>query len=187
MAKDYTKLMNAPYAILTQFQRDFSFENPGVMTFLVGEIKEEPQHSMDWNLGFNKIQEHDYEVMMKMTLVAKSGEETLYMIEVHYGAIVRVNEKNKDMTQPILSAEVPAHLYPFIRAIVARAVADGGYPPVLLPPIDFHGHFVQRMQELEAAQGKEGKMESGDAGKKEIKKAAAGKDAAKPKRAKELN
>lgn len=149
MAKDYTQLMDAPYAILTQFQKDFSFENPGVMKFLVGAVTGEPQHNMDWNLSFNKLQDHDYEVVMKMTLLAKSNEDTLYMIEAEYGAIVRINPKNENMTNPILSAEVPAHLYPYIRAIVGRAVSDGGYPPLLLPPIDFHGHFIQKMRELE--------------------------------------
>ena len=152
MAKDYTQIMNAPYAILTQFQRDFSFENPGIMKFLVGAATGEPQHNMDWNLSLNKLQDNDYEVLMKMTVAAKVKEETLYMVEAQYGAIVRVNPKNEEMTNPILSAEVPSHLYPFIRAIIAKAVADGGYPPLLLPPIDFHGHFVQRMQELEKEQ-----------------------------------
>ena len=157
MAKDYTQIMDAPYAILTQFQRDFSFENPGIMKFLTGGVAAEPQHNMDWDLSFNKLQETDYDVVMKMTLVAKNKEETLYIVEAQYGAIVRINPKNEDMTQPILSAEVPAHLYPFIRAIIAKAVSDGGYPPLLLPAIDFHGHFMQRMQEMEKDQSAGGK------------------------------
>ncbi len=165
MAKDYTQLMNAPYAILTQFQKDFSFENPGIMSFLVGGVKEEPQHNMDWTLSFNKLQESDYEVVMKMTLTARAKEETLYVVEAEYGAIVRVNPKNENMTNPILSAEVPSHLYPFVRAIIAKAVSDGGYPPLLLPAIDFHGHFVQKMQELEKEQatGEQGNAKAGDA------------------------
>ena len=173
MAKDYTQVMNAPYAILTQFQRDFSFENPGIMKFLVGAVTGEPQHNMDWNLSLNKLQDHDYEVLMKMTVAAKIKDETLYMVEAQYGAIVRVNPKNEQMTNPILSAEVPSHLYPFIRAIIAKAVADGGYPPLLLPPIDFHGHFVQRMQELEkeqAAKEKNGDKTAGGDNKKTASK-----------------
>ncbi|MGI9461497.1 MAG: protein-export chaperone SecB [Alphaproteobacteria bacterium] len=149
MAKDYTKTMDASYAILTQFQKDFSFENPSIMKFLLGAIKEDPQHNMDWNLAFEKLQNNDYEVVMKMNMTAKVGKNTLYIIDIEYGAIVRINEKNLNITTPILSAEVPSQLYPFIRAIIARAVADGGYPPLLLPPIDFHGHFMARMKELE--------------------------------------
>lgn len=152
MAKDYTKLMDAPYAILAQFQKDFSFENPGIMNFLTGGVKTEPKHNMDWNLSFSQLQDNDFEVVMKMNLTAKIDEQTLYMIETEYGAIVRINEKHKNMTQPIISAEVPTQIYPFLRSIIAQAVADGGYPPILLPPIDFHGHFIQKVKEFESQQ-----------------------------------
>lgn len=165
-----------PVTILAQYVRDLSFENPNASDILRGQ-KELPE--MDLNIGMDARKIPDdkekalYEVVLNVRAEAKRGDDTLFIAELQYGSTVIVGDEiPEDSHHPFLLIEIPRLMFPFARQIMADTTIGGGYPPLLLNPIDFHALYLQRFgDEIEAArQGL--KEEAEEAAKKTAKKDA---------------
>ncbi len=91
-----------------------------------------------------------YEITMDLQLEGRAGEDTLFVLELVYaGVFVALNVPESSL-DPFLLIECPRLLFPFARRIVADATRDGGFPPLLLDPIDFVGLYRRRQQQAEA-------------------------------------
>ena len=86
-------------------------------------------------------------------VTSKADEGTLFVIDLKYAGLFGVRNVPDDQLQPFFLAEAPRILFPFARRVVADAVRDGGFPPLLLEPIDFHGLFMQQLQAQGEGQG----------------------------------
>ena len=149
-------------AILTQYVRDLSFENPGAPRFLADG---EPEIGVNANVGARKLAENDYEVLLKFRVEAKSGEDAKFIAELEYCGIFRLANVPETNVGPVLLIEGPRQLFPFARRIIADATRDGGYPPILLDPIDFVALYQQGQAAREAEAAKAGEAgEAGEAG-----------------------
>ena len=146
-------------AILTQYVRDLSFENPGAPRFLADG---EPEIGVNANVGARKLAENDYEVLLKFRVEAKSGEDAKFIAELEYCGIFRLANVPENNIGPVLLIEGPRQLFPFSRRIIADATRDGGYPPILLDPIDFVSLYQQGQAAREAEAAK-----AGEAGQQE--------------------
>ena len=93
-----------------------------------------------------------FEVSLKIDGTAKTDTGTMFVIDLKYAGLFGVRNVPDDQLQPFFLAEAPRILFPFARRVVADAVRDGGFAPLLLEPIDFHGLFMQQAQQIEAAQ-----------------------------------
>lgn len=132
--------------ILGQYIKDLSFENPTPAQTLQKLAKEKPSMDINVNLNAQQVGEDIYEVDLKITSTAKSGDETAFVVELVYSGLFGAKNLPKETLQPFLMIEAPRLLFPFSRRIIADVTRDGGFPPLMLEPIDFAALYQQQMQ-----------------------------------------
>ena len=132
--------------ILAQYVKDFSFENPGAPRSLQARDKA-PAINISVNVNANPLAESDFDVLLSLNAEAKDGDKVLFNAELAYGGVFRVTGFPQEHMLPVLFIECPRLLFPFARQIVADATRNGGFPPLMLDPIDFAQMFTQRMAE----------------------------------------
>ena len=138
-----------PFNILTQYVRDISFENPNAPDSLRGGLV---QPELDVNIGMDarKITDVDgmpnlYETVLKARAEAKRGVKVVFIAEVQYGMVVSVGEAvAEENHHPLLLIEIPRLAFPFVRQIMSDLTTQGGYPPLMLAPVDFYSLYMQR-------------------------------------------
>ena len=145
-------------SILTQYVKDLSFENPRApMGLQPGQPRPEIQIQVD--VQARQVGEEQFEVSLELNAEAKSGENTVFLMELTYGGVFALANIPTDSLQPLLLIECPRLLFPFVRRVVSDVTRDGGFPPLMVDPIDFVALYRRRMQ---AAQ--EGSAGGGEAG-----------------------
>ncbi|CAL8976553.1 protein-export chaperone SecB [Rhodoplanes serenus] len=137
--------------VLAQYVKDFSFENPNAPRSLMQSPKQ-PTISVQINVNTNALSDTDYEVELKLDGKAEIDGNTLFGFDLLYAGVFRLQNIPQDNLPPLLMIECPRLLFPFAREIVANAVIHGGFPPLLLDPIDFVSLFQQRIANLQAQQ-----------------------------------
>ncbi|WP_347303091.1 protein-export chaperone SecB [Croceibacterium sp. TMG7-5b_MA50] len=136
----------APVAgLVTQYVKDLSVENPRAPESY--QWQEQPQLDVQFNIGARKINDEFTEVELKITTAAKTSQGTAYLVELAYCGLVGMRNMNDDQRHAFSYAEAPRILFPFARRVIADAVRDAGYPPLLLDPIDFNGLYLQQLQQ----------------------------------------
>ncbi|ALE15568.1 Protein export cytoplasm chaperone protein [Altererythrobacter epoxidivorans] len=140
--------------IITQYVKDMSVENPNAPTCF--QWTEQPQIDVQFNIGAVQVNNEVHEVELKINLDAATSQGKSYLVELVYCGLVGVRNLGEDQTHAFLYAEAPRLLFPFARRVLADAVRDAGFPPMMLDPIDFNGLYLQQLQakrEGEAAEG----------------------------------
>lgn len=125
-----------PIVVNVQYVKDFSFENPNAPQSLLA-TNGAPEVAVNVNVGARSLQTDTYEVTLSLTATAKHESTTAFICEVAYAGIFTLNGVPAEHVQPVLLIECPRLLFPFARAMVADATRDGGFPPLLIQPIDF--------------------------------------------------
>lgn len=136
--------------LISQYVKDLSFENPNAPA--VYQWQEAPQIDVQFNIAADSVGEDLFEVSLKIDVTSKTDQGTMFVIDLKYAGLFGVRNVPDDQLQPFFLAEAPRILFPFARRVVADAVRDGGFAPLLLEPIDFHGLFMQQVQQVEAEQ-----------------------------------
>ena len=134
--------------LISQYVKDLSFENPNAPA--VYQWASAPQIDVQFNIGADNVGENLYEVSLKIDISSKSDEGTQFVVDIKYAGLFGVRNVPDDQLQPFFLAEAPRILFPFARRVVADVVRDGGFAPLLLEPIDFHGLFLQQAQAMQA-------------------------------------
>lgn len=131
--------------ILGQYIKDLSFENPTPAQTIQKLSNEKP--TMNINVGLNAQQLGDdvFEVDLKVTATAVSGEETAFVAELLYSGLFGIKNLPEEQLQPFLMIEAPRQTFPFARRILSDVTRDGGFPPLMLEPIDFAGLYQQQL------------------------------------------
>lgn len=140
-----------PVQILSQYIKDLSFENPNAPGILAPG-QPAPQVTVNVDVRTNAIEENRYEVVLAIKGDAKIGDKQAFIVELSYAGVVNTTEVAKEMVAPLLLIEVPRLLFPFARAAIADATREGGYPPMMVQPIDFADLFRRQMERLRAQQ-----------------------------------
>ena len=135
--------------ILGQYVKDLSFENPGAPGSL-GPRQQAPNININVNVNANPLSETDYDVVLSLNAKAQDGDKVLFNCELVYGGVFRLAGFPQEHMLPILFIECPRLLFPFARQIVAECTRNGGFPPLMIDPIDFAAMFQQRMAEEQA-------------------------------------
>ena len=138
------------FSVLTQYIKDFSFENPNAPRMLAAQ-QASPKIALQINVNARQLAPTDFEVGLVLEGGAGEGADTLFKFELNYCGVLRLENIPADQLQPLVMIEGPRLLFPFARQVIAEAVRGGGYPPLYVDPIDFQGLYVQRLQ---AAQGR---------------------------------
>jgi preprotein translocase subunit SecB len=126
----------APITVNAQYLKDLSFENPNAPQSLVGQTAP-PQIEVGVNVGTRNLAPNIFEVTLAMNGTAKRGEETVFIVEVSYAGVFSLVGIPDEHIRPVLLIECPRLLFPFARNILADATRDGGFPPLMLQPVDF--------------------------------------------------
>lgn len=138
-------------ALITQYVKDLSFENPNAPA--VYQWQEQPNIDVQFNIGSEQPGEDVYEVALKIEVKATTAQGTAFAVDLTFAALFGVRNVPEDQIQPFLFAEAPRLAFPFARRVLADAVRDGGFAPLLLDPIDFNGLYLQQLQARAAEQG----------------------------------
>ncbi|MCP5412811.1 MAG: protein-export chaperone SecB [Alphaproteobacteria bacterium] len=141
---------SAPHMqIVAQFIKDLSFENPGAAS----NITQRPQIELGVDLNARKMDEEHFEVELKIRVDAKHEAKPLFLLEVAYAGVFRLQNVTDTATQQaILLIQAPHLLFPYVRRIVSDVVRDGGMPPLMIEPIDFVALYQARVAQANAEQ-----------------------------------
>jgi preprotein translocase subunit SecB len=137
--------------VLGQYIKDFSFENPNAPRSLT-PTQTQPAIQIQINVGVQQLAETDYEVSLKLDGKAEGSGSVLFAFDLTFAGVFRLQNVPQESLQPVIMIECPRLLFPFAREIVATAVRNGGFPPLLLDPVDFVALYQQRMAQMQAQQ-----------------------------------
>jgi preprotein translocase subunit SecB len=137
--------------IISQYVKDLSFENPNAPA--VFQWQGQPQIEVGFDIGATRLADEIHEVTLKVEVRARTDGQTAFAVELLYAGVVGMRNVPEEQVQPFLLAEAPRILFPFARQIVTQTVQDGGFPPLLLEPIDFGGLYMQRVAQQLADEG----------------------------------
>jgi preprotein translocase subunit SecB len=129
--------------VLGQYIKDFSFENPNAPQSLMMQPEQPPAVDVQINVNAKPMSETDYEVELKVDVKAedKKAKRVLFNLELAYAGVFRLTNVPKESVQPLVLIECPRILFPFVRRIVADSISEGGFPPIMLQPVDFAALF----------------------------------------------
>ena len=137
--------------VLAQYTKDLSFENPNAPISL-GPQPQPPAINIQINVNANPVGENEYEVALLIEGKAENGGKVMFSFDLSYAGVFRIVNVPKENLHPLIMIECPRLLFPFAREIIATAVRDGGFPPLMLDPVDFVGLYRQNMERQAAAQ-----------------------------------
>jgi preprotein translocase subunit SecB len=142
---------SAQFGIISQYVKDLSFENPNAPAVYQWQVQ--PQIDVQFNIGAQKLGDEVHEVTLKIDIKARAEEQTAFVVELLYAGLVAARNVPEEQLQPALLAEIPRILFPFARRLIADAVQDGGFPPLMLEPIDFGALYMQQAAQAQAQAG----------------------------------
>jgi preprotein translocase subunit SecB len=135
--------------VLAQYIKDLSFENPGAPQSLQGP-GQNPQLKVGVNVHAQARADEAYEVSLNLEVHAKSDSGVIYNVELVYGGLFHLRNIPQNLLQPVLFVDCPTILFPFMRRVLADVVRDGGFPPLMLDPVDFGRLYAQNLAKGEA-------------------------------------
>src|SRR5947208_6433593 len=134
-----------------QYIKDFSFENPNAPRSLTPP-QTQPAINIQINVSAQQLAQTDYEISLKLEGKAESAGTILFAFDLTFAGVFRVQNVPAETLQPIVMIECPRLLFPFAREIVATSVRNGGFPPLLLDPVDFVALYQQRAAQMQSPQ-----------------------------------
>jgi preprotein translocase subunit SecB len=134
--------------MLALYVKDLSFESPNSPKSLQGP-GENPQLKVNVNVNAGPRGEEVYEVALQLEVHASSDLGVIYNVELIYGGLFRLRTVPENLVQPVLFVDCPTILFPFVRRVLADAVRDGGFPPLMLEPIDFPRLYTQNLSQAQ--------------------------------------
>ena len=153
--------------IQTQYVKDLSFENPSALN-RPPEAERSPQITVNVQVEARRLSETEFEVVLQITAHASHEEKPVFLVELSYAGVFTFIGIPADAMQPALLIECPRLLFPFARRIVADVTRDGGFPPLLLAPIDFMALYRSRQQQAAQAQAQESQAVGAEARPPEV-------------------
>jgi preprotein translocase subunit SecB len=143
--------------INTQYVKDHSFENPNAPSIYGTLRSEKPDLNVSVEVTPRQLQDQVYEVVLGLKASAKIGETTAFLAELEYAAVISLAPGlSEEARERLVMIEVPRHLFPFARAILADDTRDGGFPPLMMSPIDFAQLYQSRRSAAAADAGSNG-------------------------------
>jgi preprotein translocase subunit SecB len=131
--------------------KDFSFEAPNSPAFFF-DNKQQPEMNLSIRTSHSDLGNGSTEVVLHMTAQSVVGERTVFLIEIAQAGLFHISGFSKEEARAIIGVHCPNALYPYAREAISSMVQRGGYPPLLLQPMDFAGLFAQSSLDAAAAQ-----------------------------------
>ena len=136
--------------IINQYLKDLSFENPNVRKLMAG-LREQPNIEVEVNVATQRLDADIYESAIELKAKATAKIGVIWILETVYAGALKVEKVPEQALEPFLMITGPSMLFPFLRRIVADVVREGGFPPLMLDPIDFAALYFHRQKEAAGA------------------------------------
>lgn len=134
------------FAVQRIYNKDLSFESPSTPTIFRKQYQ--PKVNVDLNTRSNAVDEEgNYEVVLSLTLTAKIDDETAFLVEVQQAGVFFIQGFTNDQLRRVLGTAAPNILFPYARENIDSLVVKGGFPPVMLAPVNFDALFEQALQQ----------------------------------------
>ena len=141
---------NQQFTIQRIYLKDASFESPrSPQIFAGGEMQ--PQVNVQLNTGNQLVAEGVYEVVLSVTLTAKIEESTAFLVEVKQAGLFNMVGFTEESLGGMLGAYCPEMLFPYAREAISELITKGGFPQLLITPVNFNALYAEQMQQPESA------------------------------------
>tara|TARA_B100001123_G_scaffold334114_1_gene377240 strand:+ start:32 stop:514 length:483 start_codon:yes stop_codon:yes gene_type:complete len=125
------------FNITHQYIKDLSFESPAAPGLFTMPQAQSPNIDINVHVEAEQLAEKRYHVILKIEVHATTERSSLFIMELEYAGIVQVGEIPEEHLHAFIMIEVPRLLFPFARSIVTNVISEGGFPPLLIQPVDF--------------------------------------------------
>lgn len=140
----------AAIGVISQYVKDFSFENPNAPGIYQTQIA--PKVDVQFNIGSAQVGDEVYEVVLKIEVKAEHEGQVAFLVDLAYAGLFGMRNVPAEAVDPFLLAEAPRILFPFARRVLADAVRDGSFPPLMLEPLDFGAIYMAQLEQRAAAE-----------------------------------
>jgi len=144
-AQEQAGPVTLPIEINAQYVKDLSFENPRAPASLQTQTSQ-PKVDVHVDVKATRLAESSFEVTLTTTVNGTNDDGQLFLVELSYAGVFTLNGIPQEHLQPILLVECPRLIFPFARNIISDVTRDGGFPPLLIQPVDF-AHLYRQSQE----------------------------------------
>lgn len=134
------------FKIQRVYLKDVSYESPQAPTVFVSNTQWKPNVSLHLNTESTKLDNDMYECLLTVTATVKLEEEVAYLIEVKQAGLFLIKGFDEQRLGPMLGSFCPNLLFPFAREEIASLVQKGGFPQLLLDPVNFDALYAQHVQ-----------------------------------------
>ncbi|HYW60512.1 MAG TPA: protein-export chaperone SecB [Xanthobacteraceae bacterium] len=141
----------AQFRVLAQYTKDFSFENPNAPQS-VSQQPQQPSINIQINVNPKQLSDTSFEVELKLEGKAEVDGSTLFAFDLVYAGVFHLQGIPQESVGPLIMIECPRMLFPFAREIIASAIVSGGFPPLMLDPIDFVALYQQKLAHAQQQQ-----------------------------------
>ncbi|MGB8241000.1 MAG: protein-export chaperone SecB, partial [Azonexus sp.] len=132
------------FGIEKLYVKDISVEVPNAPEIFLE--REAPQVEIQLNSAGRGLGDGAFEVLLTVTVTAKLGEKTVFLVEVGQAGIFRILNVPNEQIEPLIAVACPNILFPYARETVSDAVTRAGFSPVVLQPVNFEAMYMQRLQ-----------------------------------------
>ncbi len=141
------------FALQRIYVKDMSFESPMEINM---RSQGKPAVSQDLHTVVGKLGDNHYEVVLTITVTVKQEDKVAFLCEVHQAGLFQVAGADEASLKHMLSSMCPSILFPYAREAIDNMAIRGGFPPLLLPPVNFDAIYARAVAEAQAkAQGTE--------------------------------
>jgi preprotein translocase subunit SecB len=140
------KIPSEPHQLIlnAQYIKDLSFENPRAPQSLIQQTTP-PDVEINVDVKARNLGPDVFEVVLTINATARVQGETVFLVELAYGSVVTIKSAPTELVPTLVLVEAPRIVFPFARAVIANATRDGGFPPLMINPIDF-AELLRRQQ-----------------------------------------
>jgi preprotein translocase subunit SecB len=124
-------------SVITQYLKDLSFESPRAPEVFRQSAQQPPKVQVNVDVKARTVGQDHYEVVLILNAEAKINDAVAFVVEAEYAGLFAVQGLTQEQMGPFLLIECPRLLFPFLRQIVSDATRNGGFPPLMISPIDF--------------------------------------------------
>jgi preprotein translocase subunit SecB len=147
-------------SIIAQYIKDLSVENPNAPQVFSWQVQ--PSLDVQFNIAVNPAAENVHEVVLKIEIAARSDNGPHFIVDLSYAGLFGLRNMPQEALQPYILIEAPRLLFPFARQVIAEAISNTGFPPLLLDPIDFTGAYMAQLQQQQAEEGQAAEEPAGE-------------------------
>ena len=141
-------------SVIAQYIKDLSVENPSSPQVFQWQVQ--PNVDVQFNINVDKVADDIHEVVLKVEVSARSENGVHFVVDLSYAGLFGIRNAPEEALPPFLLIEAPRLIFPFARQVIADAVANTGFPPLLLDPIEFAGADLAQIQAQQQAGGQGG-------------------------------